>query len=144
MLKARNWTCELIFCPPGWQRSLLRCWWAGNSVLGASRTHEEATCLDRDGILWRASASECCTPLTRSHLVGERGKPESGRAVIRSCLSRVFSRQGQILMRLAKKNIYGVQVQYHRAEQRRVYLEPKSSKLITDTVTKIVIFYCLK
>lgn len=112
--------------------------------MGTSRTQEAATCLDMDGILSRESASECCTPLTRSPLVGERGKPESGRAVSRSCLSRVFSRQGQLLMCLAKKNIYRVQVQYHKAEQRRVYLEPKSSKLITDTVTKIVIFYCLK
>ena len=47
-------------------------------------------------------------------------------------------------MRLANKNIYGVQVQYHKLEQRRVYLEPKSNKLITDNVTKIVKFYCLK
>ena len=47
-------------------------------------------------------------------------------------------------MCLAKKNIYRVQVQYHKLQQRGVYLEPKSNKLITDTMTKIVIFYCLK
>ena len=30
--------------------------------MGTSKTHEEATCLDMDGVCWRVSASECCTP----------------------------------------------------------------------------------
>jgi len=45
--------------------------------LGTSKTHEEAACLDMDGVCWRVSASECCTPLTRKPLWWEKGENQN-------------------------------------------------------------------